>query len=103
MPKTFQNSGVRSDELITDVPKRIQLAGKWLCLVRSQDQVYALEDSCPHQGESLAGGDVVDGCIRCPAHNWRFDLGSGDSPVVPDAFVYTFSVKIEDDMIWIRI
>ena len=37
---------------------------------------------CPHQGASLALGKVVDGCLRCPFHGWRFD-GSGACVEIP--------------------
>jgi phenylpropionate dioxygenase-like ring-hydroxylating dioxygenase large terminal subunit len=39
---------------------------------------------CPHMGASLALGSVVDGCLRCPFHHWRFD-GSGACVEIPGA------------------
>ncbi|MNV08210.1 3-phenylpropionate/cinnamic acid dioxygenase ferredoxin subunit [compost metagenome] len=40
-------------------------------------QLYAIDDSCPHQGASLCGGRLEGQMIRCCAHGLRFDLGSG--------------------------
>ncbi|MNS80020.1 3-phenylpropionate/cinnamic acid dioxygenase ferredoxin subunit [compost metagenome] len=40
-------------------------------------QLYAIDDSCPHQGASLCGGHLEGQMIRCCAHGLRFDLGSG--------------------------
>src|SRR5205085_1059112 len=37
---------------------------------------------CPHMGASLALGDVVDGCLRCPFHHWRF-AASGACVEIP--------------------
>jgi nitrite reductase/ring-hydroxylating ferredoxin subunit len=37
---------------------------------------------CPHLGASLALGKVVDGCLRCPFHHWRF-AGSGACVDIP--------------------
>lgn len=31
---------------------------------------------CPHLGADLAGGEIVEGRLRCPYHHWSFD-GSG--------------------------
>ena len=47
--------------------------------------LFAIDDMCPHQGASLAGGYVEDGCVSCPWHYWRFRLsdgGWGDNPKV---------------------
>jgi phenylpropionate dioxygenase-like ring-hydroxylating dioxygenase large terminal subunit len=32
-----------------------------------------LSGSCSHMGVDLSNGDVVDGCLRCPIHGWRYD------------------------------
>jgi phenylpropionate dioxygenase-like ring-hydroxylating dioxygenase large terminal subunit len=37
---------------------------------------------CPHMGASLALGRVVDGCLQCPFHHWRFDT-SGACVEIP--------------------
>jgi phenylpropionate dioxygenase-like ring-hydroxylating dioxygenase large terminal subunit len=43
---------------------------------------HALGARCPHRGADLARGMVVDGCIQCPFHGWRFD-GRGQCVRVP--------------------
>ncbi|RKG30636.1 Rieske (2Fe-2S) protein [Acinetobacter tianfuensis] len=48
-----------------------------IILFNIDNQLYAIEDSCPHQGASLYGGKL-DGCtIKCPAHGLRFNLADG--------------------------
>jgi len=37
---------------------------------------------CPHMGASLADGRIIDGTLRCPFHQWRFDA-SGTCVAVP--------------------
>lgn len=34
-----------------------------------------LDARCPHRGMSLARGRIVDNCLECPYHGWRFDPG----------------------------
>lgn len=49
------------------------LLGQALVLYRGpQGQAIALADRCPHRGAALSPGRVVDGCIECPYHGWRF-------------------------------
>lgn len=45
---------------------------------------------CAHLGAELVTGDVVEGCVRCPFHGWRYDAAGGhagtpDGAVVPGA------------------
>lgn len=39
---------------------------------------HVLESRCSHRGGPLHEGTVVDGCLVCPWHGARFDLGTGD-------------------------
>ena len=39
--------------------------------------MFAIDDSCPHQGASLCGGRLEGRVIQCCAHGLRFDLRSG--------------------------
>lgn len=62
----------------TDYPLAISLVdGRRLCLVRVHDEVFAVEDRCPHRDFPLSGGDVQDGCLECPFHGARFDVRTG--------------------------
>ncbi len=51
-----------------------QLLGRRVLLFRDANgAAHALGARCPHRGADLAQGSVVDGCIQCPFHGWRFD------------------------------
>ena len=58
---------------------RVLLAceGKSIALFNVADTLYAIDDSCPHQGASLCGGRLEGRVIQCCAHGLRFDLASG--------------------------
>lgn len=65
-------------------PIAIDLFGKSLVAWRNEaGQPVIMERYCSHLGASLAVGEVVDGCIRCPYHHWRFD-SSGQCVSAPD-------------------
>ncbi|WP_307796630.1 Rieske (2Fe-2S) protein [Actinomadura barringtoniae] len=47
--------------------------------VRSAGHSYDIPRYCPHAGEDLSVGAVIDnGRLRCLAHNFTFDLASGE-------------------------
>lgn len=64
-----------SDELAANEVKSLQYFGQKLVAFRQDDgQVAVLDAYCPHLGADLGvGGKVVDGCVQCPFHAWRFD------------------------------
>ncbi|HEF4759873.1 TPA: Rieske 2Fe-2S domain-containing protein [Pseudomonas putida] len=50
---------------------------KSIALFNIDGELYAIDDSCPHQGSSLCGGRLDGRVIQCCAHGLRFDLASG--------------------------
>lgn len=55
-------------------------------------EVFALENSCPHQGGPLADGWLRDGFITCPWHGWCFDVRTGRMSLGDFARVARFEV-----------
>ncbi|MND79103.1 Naphthalene 1,2-dioxygenase system ferredoxin subunit [compost metagenome] len=51
--------------------------GMSLALFNVAGQLYAIDDSCPHQGASLCSGRLEGRVVQCGAHGLRFDLASG--------------------------
>ena len=43
-------------------------------------ELFAIDDTCPHQGASLGSGTLHAGRVICPLHAWVFDLRSGCCP-----------------------
>ena len=65
--------------------------------------LYAVEDTCTHDGGELAGGEVFGFEVECPRHGARFDLRTG-AVTHPPAYVpiASFPVREEDGLIWTR-
>ena len=64
--------------LVENRPKLLLIHGKKICLVYRESTLFAVEDSCPHNGESLSKGAVnFQGEIVCPWHGQRFSLRTG--------------------------
>ncbi|QQX89512.1 Rieske (2Fe-2S) protein (plasmid) [Cupriavidus necator] len=65
-------------------------------------QFFAMENSCPHAGASLAGGSCVEHIISCPAHGLRFDIRNGQCTASPSLRIRTYEVVMEDKQLWLR-
>jgi nitrite reductase (NADH) small subunit len=63
------------------------------------DQVFALEDKCPHKNGPLSQGIVHDGCVTCPLHNWVISLQTGEAQGADEGRVKSFSVKLDGETI----
>ena len=79
--------------------KCVRAADRDIALFNVEGTVYAVDDSCPHAGSSLAAGRLEGRTIHCRAHGLRFDLATGMMPGVPDVCVASFPVAIEDGAI----
>ncbi|RRD60943.1 non-heme iron oxygenase ferredoxin subunit [Leucobacter sp. OH1287] len=90
-------------EVQVDTPKRIEIAGQAIAVVRdSAGDVYAIGDSCTHGEISLSEGFVEDCTLECWAHGSRFSLKTGWPQNLP-AYepVPVYAVEITDDEIFI--
>ena len=45
----------------------------------ADDQVFAMDDRCPHNGGPLSEGIVHGTSVTCPLHAWVFDLATGQA------------------------
>lgn len=61
----------------------------------ADDQVFALDDRCPHKGGPLSEGIVHGTSVTCPLHAMVFDLATGSSVRPDEGTVRSFAVRVE--------
>lgn len=74
---------IKLSELSNRKPKKISLGENEVCVVRLEDDVYAVADTCSHSDASLSEGDVSDFKIECWLHGAEFDLRTGEVVTPP--------------------
>lgn len=62
----------------------------------AEDEVFALDDRCPHKGGPLSEGIVHGRRVTCPLHNWVFDMESGEAQGADEGAVGTYPVRVEN-------
>jgi nitrite reductase (NADH) small subunit len=82
----------------------VRIRGIEVGLFRVGDEVYAMENRCPHAGDPLSEG-VLDGAIVvCRAHGWDFDVRTGFRPDFEDGFpIPCFRVRVEEEEVHVDI
>ena len=75
----------RLDELALCEARRFEIAGHRVCVVRIDDEVYAVGDTCSHADVSLSEGEVScdDREIVCWKHGSSFSLTTGEPATLP--------------------
>jgi 3-phenylpropionate/trans-cinnamate dioxygenase ferredoxin component len=76
----------------------VEIDGLPVAVVRSDGELYAIEDTCSHEEVSLSEGEVEDGEIECWLHGSRFDLATGRPTSLPATRpIEVYPVKIDGD------
>lgn len=81
-----------------------EVDGYFVAVFNVNEEFFAIEDVCTHDGGPVAEGDLDEYSIECPRHGARFDIRTGKvlsfPAVVP---VPTFPVKLESDAVYVDI
>ena len=59
----------------------------------ADNEVFAMEDSCPHKRGPLSQGIVHGKSVTCPLHNWVISLESGSAQGADVGQVRTMAVR----------
>lgn len=88
------------------IPKRgariVKTARREIAVFRTEsDEIFALDNRCPHRGGPLSEGIVHGRKVACPLHGLVIDLESG-SAVNGEGCARVFPVKIEKGRIYLE-
>jgi len=76
--------------------------GEDVALFRRGAEIFALGNTCPHQGGSLGDGLVEGDIVTCPLHGWEFDLRSGACMTVPGESVPRYAVTVDSGAVFVE-
>jgi len=80
----------------------VDVAGREYALFRVGDEVKCIDSACPHEGASLADGEVNDGVVTCPWHSWTFEVCNGCSLDPPGNDVTAYQTLVENGNVFIE-
>ena len=81
----------------------VNIQGYSLALYKTGEQIYAVDNRCPHMGFPLHRGTVKDGILTCHWHHARFDLASGGTFDQWADDVPTYPVEVRGENIFVDI
>ena len=105
----------KREELPPGQRRTVDVGGRSICVMNVHGRLYALRNTCPHQGASLCRGTLGstmvpskpleyvvgldDLVLRCPWHGWEFRIDTGVSLFDPKTRVKVYPVEVEDGQI----
>lgn len=104
-----------SEELPNNSMRVISIQGSNILVCRSNNRLFALDNSCPHRGASLSKSEIKDSKIICYMHDFEYDLISGKLLNVPSKWndqnpnwtkadnLLLFQISEKNDQIYIKL
>lgn len=83
--------------------KTVTAGERELALFNVDGKFHCVDNVCPHRGGPLGEGMLEGSVVVCPWHGWRFDVSTGQSPVVPTAKVEKFECVVEGNDVKVKI
>jgi 3-phenylpropionate/trans-cinnamate dioxygenase ferredoxin subunit len=94
---------IRLPELPPGKGTTVTVAGKDVALFNVDGTIYAMEDSCLHQGLSLGTSQLEGKVVTCRGHGWRYDVTTGCTLHVKDYGVASYPVKVVEGRIMVSV
>ncbi len=100
-PDGFQKAAQGSD-----IPEGrglcVKIGGKEIALFRVEGKICAIDNLCPHEGGSLAEGEIRDKVVTCPLHHWTFNACTGCGIDPSDQKVDRYETQMRGEEVWIK-
>ncbi|KAA5549556.1 Rieske (2Fe-2S) protein [Adhaeribacter rhizoryzae] len=102
--KIFNSTAEAMAAIPTNKPKLFIIEGQRICLARTAAGFFAVDDECPHLGESLSKGTTnYLNEVVCPWHSYRYSLANGAECKYRTRSVKTYPTKQEADGLYIEV
>ena len=72
-------------------------------LVKKQGKFYALNNKCAHMECPLSAGTLEGFVVKCPCHDWKFDIRAGEFIDAPEIKLPVYQVKVDKGKIFIKV
>jgi nitrite reductase/ring-hydroxylating ferredoxin subunit len=96
-PQLTDNQQKLIEEAVFYKPFKIEIEGKSICVVKTEDRIYGISNKCPHAGASLHYGFCSKKLIiSCPLHGYKFDMKTGKSADGNNYKLTNYEWKVEN-------
>lgn len=102
--KIFENAETANKTLTENHPRLLIVRGIRVCMIKHNDKILAVQNSCTHSGGSMHQGAINHlGRIVCPLHQYQFDLNTGREANQRSSDLECFPIRESDEGIFIGV
>ena len=91
------------DQIIENRILAVRVNNHDVILYKQCDNISCYRNSCSHLGFALDKGKVEKGIITCSAHEFQYDLKTGECLTVPDISLQSYEVKVKYNNVYIKV
>ncbi len=94
---------IKEDEMADGDKKPLLLEGEKVLLLRKDGDFFAISNKCPHMECPLSKGTLEGHVIKCPCHDWRFDIRSGEFLDAKEIKVPFYETSIMEGSVFVNV
>ncbi len=72
-------------------------------LIKKEGRIYALSNKCAHMACALSAGSLFGFMLKCPCHDWLYDIRTGAFFNAPEIALPVYECKAEGGKIFVRL
>jgi nitrite reductase/ring-hydroxylating ferredoxin subunit len=91
----------RAEQLPPGSGMVVRADGKDIAIFNVDGTIFAIDDSCRHQGLSLGTSKLEGKIVTCRGHGWKYDVTTGSTLASPGFGVAAYPVKVVDGKIMV--
>lgn len=78
------------------------IGGQKIALIKKSKELFAISNKCVHMECPLSKGELEGYVIKCPCHDWRFDIRTGEFLDAKELRIPVYELKVSDGKIYLK-
>ncbi|MBD2629221.1 NifU family protein [Trichormus variabilis] len=91
------------DSIIENRILAVRVANNDVIMYRQDDNISCYQNSCSHLGFPLDKGKVEKAIITCSAHNFQYNLNTGECLTVPNVSLQSYEVRVKGENVYVKV
>ncbi len=93
---------LKEDDIADGEKRPLLVEGEKMLLIRKDGEFFAISNKCPHMECPLSKGTLEEYVIKCPCHDWRFDIRNGEFLDAKEIRVRTYETSIMEGSVFVN-